>query len=181
MTSALLPSTVTLGSADRSRGLAVLLPSLSCPGPALDQGISWPGPERRARLGFVRALPGMHSMPLLGDESMMTSLHSIGLDKAVGQRGKGTKGQGAGGGRGQGGFNATAPAPGTGQAVGMLNSSSAVEGRRRAVEGLRRALEGRPLRRAVEGRRALEGRRAVEERRAVPSLPLIRLAWTLDL
>ena len=71
------------------------------------------------------------------------------VQEAVGQRGR-TKGQGARGGAGgrgrgarvRGGFKSAAPAPGTGQAVGMLNSSWAVKGRR-AVEGRRRAVEGR--------------------------------------
>ena len=92
---------------------------------------------------------------------MTTCLHSIVLDEAVGQRGKGTRGQGAGGrGQGAGGrvFFNSAPAPGTGEAVGLHSS--------RAVNWWR-AAEGR---RAVDGHRAVEGRQAVEGRRAaVPS------------
>ena len=47
---------------------------------------------------------GMHSMLLQGDESMTTSLHSIGLDATdrAGAGGSGAAGQGTGGGRGQG-------------------------------------------------------------------------------
>jgi hypothetical protein len=69
--------------------------------------VEFRGPARTAtaaRLGFVhacRTLQGMHSMPLQGDESMTTSLHSIGLDAdRAGAGGSGAAGQGAGGGHG---------------------------------------------------------------------------------
>ena len=69
-----------------------------------------------ARLGFVlacSALLGMHSMPFQGDESMTTSLHSIGLDAyRAGAGGSGAAGQGAGGGQGAGvrGVSSSPPA-----------------------------------------------------------------------
>jgi hypothetical protein len=66
---------------------------------------------------------------LQADESMMTSLHSIGLDATnhAGAGGNGAAGQGEKGAGGRG-FNSASPAPGTGQSVGMLNSSWAVKG-----------------------------------------------------